>query len=55
MYYSYEDVTIYSGLGGIEKVTVNGEIVLESDGTTSYIIRENGTYDIVVINKEGKY
>lgn len=38
---------------GIEKVTVNGEIVLEGDGSTSYIIRENGTYDIVVINKEG--
>ena len=38
---------------GIEKVTVNGEIVLEGDGTTSYIIKENGTYDIVVINKEG--
>ena len=38
---------------GIEKVTVNGEIVLESDGTTSYIIKENGIYDIVVIDKEG--
>lgn len=38
---------------GIDRVTVNGEIVLESDGSTSYIISENGTYDIVVTDKEG--
>ena len=38
---------------GIDRVTVNGEIVLESDGSTSYTIKENGTYDIEVIDKDG--
>ena len=38
---------------GIDRVTVNGEIVLESDGSTSYTIKENGTYDIEVIDKGG--
>ena len=38
---------------GIDRVTVNGEIVLETDGSTSYTIKENGTYDIEVIDKDG--
>ena len=38
---------------GIEKVTVNDKVVLESDGNTSYIVKENGTYNIVAIDKVG--
>lgn len=38
---------------GIERVTVNGKVVLENDGETKYIISENGTYEIIAIDKAG--
>ena len=31
---------------GIKRVTLNNEIILESDGSVSYIIKQNGTYNI---------
>lgn len=46
-------ITVEDEESGIDRVTVNGEIVLESDGSTSYTIKENGTYDIEVIDKDG--
>lgn len=38
---------------GIEKVTLNDDIILEKDGDTKYIIKENGTYEIIAIDKAG--
>ena len=38
---------------GIDKVTVNDEVILENDGDCKFVIKENGTYEIIVIDKAG--
>ena len=38
---------------GIEKVTVNDEVILEDEGNVSYIVKQNGTYNIEAVDKAG--
>ena len=38
---------------GIEKVTVNDEVILEDEGNVSYIVKQNGTYNIEALDKAG--
>ena len=38
---------------GIERVTVNDEVILENDGSITYIIKQNGMYNIEAIDMAG--
>lgn len=38
---------------GIDKVTINGEVILQEDGDISYLVEQNGTYNIEAVDKAG--
>ena len=38
---------------GINNVTINGEIILEENGSTTYVIKENGEYEIIATDNAG--
>ena len=38
---------------GVDKVTVNDEVILENDGDGKFVIKENGTYKVIATDNAG--